>query len=93
MTENTLTIRRPAVAGTFYPGRPERLKIEVNRLLSEAQQTDLPPIRALIAPHAGYRYSGPVAASAFRQLQSLPQDGRRIVYLLGPCLLYTSRCV
>ena len=84
MTENALTIRRPAVAGTFYPGRPERLRAEVDRLLSEAKQADLPPIRALIAPHAGYRYSGPIAASAFRQLQSLPQHSRRIVYLLGP---------
>ena len=84
MAENTLTIRRPAVAGTFYPSRPERLQIEVNRLLAEAQQADLPPVRALIAPHAGYRYSGPIAASAFRQLQSLPRDGHRIVYLLGP---------
>ena len=37
MAESTLTIRRPAVAGTFYPSRPERLQIEVDRLLSEAQ--------------------------------------------------------
>ena len=43
MDESTLTIRHPAVAGTFYPGRPERLQIEVNRLLSESQQADLPP--------------------------------------------------
>ena len=84
MVENTLTIRRPAVAGTFYPSRAERLQAEVDRLLAEAKLVDLAPVRALIAPHAGYRYSGSIAASAFRQLQSLPRDGHRIVYLLGP---------
>ena len=72
MVESKLTIRHPAVAGTFYPSRAERLQAEVDRLLAEAKQADLPPVRALIAPHAGYRYSGPIAASAFRQLKACP---------------------
>ena len=83
MDETKLT-RRPAVAGTFYPGRPERLQAEVDRLLAEAKEADLPPVRALIVPHAGYRYSGPIAANGFRQLQRLPHDVRRTIYLLGP---------
>ena len=73
MVESTLTIRRPAVAGTFYPSRAERLQAEVDRLLAEAKLVDLAPVRALIAPHAGYRYSGSIAASAFRQLQACPR--------------------
>lgn len=84
MSESTLSRRRPAVAGMFYPSRPERLQAEVNRLLAEAEPADLPAVRALIVPHAGYRYSGPIAASAFRQLGKLPDGARRKVYLLGP---------
>lgn len=75
--------RHPAVAGAFYPGHRERLQAEVNRLLAEAKDAGLPPVAALIVPHAGYRYSGPVAASGFRQLQGRPHATRR-VYLLGP---------
>lgn len=84
MIDSSPIIRRPAVAGTFYPSRPDRLRAEVDRLLAEATEANLPPVKALIAPHAGYRYSGPVAATAFRQLQRLRHDARRTVYLLGP---------
>ncbi len=66
---NTPTIRPPAVAGTFYSDRPGKLAAAVENLLSQAQDAELGPVRALIAPHAGYRYSGPVAASAFQQLE------------------------
>jgi AmmeMemoRadiSam system protein B len=54
------------VAGAFYPANPGELSYEVDRLLAGVPLgggQDLP--RALIAPHAGYAYSGPVAASAF----------------------------
>lgn len=81
MTATVETIRRPAVAGTFYPSQPARLRSEIGRLLAEAQEVGLPPLRGLITPHAGYRYSGPVAASGFRQLQG---QGVRRVLLLGP---------
>lgn len=77
-------IRPPAVAGSFYPGRPERLADDVKSLLSAAR----PPIRdtapkALIVPHAGYIYSGPIAASAYACLAAGRDTIRRVV-LLGP---------
>jgi len=81
---NTTAIRPPAVAGTFYSDRPERLAAAVESLLGQAQDAGLGPLRALIAPHAGYRYSGPIAASAFRQLQASGRSQQCTVYLLGP---------
>ncbi len=68
MNTTTPTIRPPAVAGAFYSDRPDKLAAAVDTLLGQAQDAGLGPVRALIAPHAGYRYSGPIAASAFRQL-------------------------
>ncbi len=80
------SVRPWAVAGAFYPDDPGELCFEVDRLLDEAQHgvgQDLLP-RALIAPHAGYAYSGPVAASAFRHLAGAA--GRRLtrVVVIGP---------
>ena len=72
-------MRAPAVAGTFYPEDPHELAGEISRLLSETPPG--PPPKALIAPHAGYIYSGPVAAAAFRRVQGAPIA--RVV-LLGP---------
>ena len=63
------SVRPPAVAGTFYPGEPGALHDTVDRLLGEVQgdlHSERP--RALIAPHAGYAYSGPVAARAFSRV-------------------------
>jgi hypothetical protein len=84
MNITTPTIRPPAVAGTFYSDRPEKLAAAVESLLGQAQDAGLAPVRALIAPHAGYRYSGPIAASAFRQLRAAGNGQRPTVYLLGP---------
>jgi AmmeMemoRadiSam system protein B len=76
------TARPPAVAGMFYPADPRQLAHDVQKLLADARQNDLTP-KALIAPHAGYIYSGPIAASAYATL--LPIAGRiRRVVLLGP---------
>jgi len=77
-------VRPPAVAGSFYPAHPEALRSAVNRLVAHA----VPPaihgaLRALIAPHAGYVYSGPVAASAYAVLARASSRPHRIV-LLGP---------
>ena len=78
------TTRPPAVAGTFYPGDPEALRREVRALLDDAHATgDDRPLKALIAPHAGYVYSGPVAATAYARLRRLAGRIRRVV-LLGP---------
>ena len=76
-------VRRPAVAGQFYPADPRRLEATIAELLAQAPpHTDAPP-KALIAPHAGYVYSGPVAAAAFACLRrSAPVIAR--VVLVGP---------
>ena len=84
MNTTTPTIRPPAVAGAFYSDRPEKLAAAVENLLGQAPNAGLGLVRALIAPHAGYRYSGPIAASAFRQLAAAGAGERPTVYLLGP---------
>ena len=57
-----MTIRPAAVAGMFYPGDYTQLVRELRVMLAAAAVRELQP-KALIVPHAGYRYSGPVAAS------------------------------
>ncbi len=75
-------VRPPAVSGMFYPGDPEQLASDVRRMLAEAEPQGLIP-KALICPHAGYIYSGPVAANAYATLEPLAGRIRRVV-LLGP---------
>ncbi|WP_372950485.1 AmmeMemoRadiSam system protein B [Mariniphaga sp.] len=62
--------REPFVAGKFYPGTKGSLKKELSELFSAAKKTEKPqkPPQALISPHAGYVFSGKVAASAFNQI-------------------------
>lgn len=73
-------IRHPVAAGTFYPADPSLLASTVDALLAGAGSRGAPrSLRALVAPHAGYTYSGPVAASAF----ALAPENARVV-LLGP---------
>ena len=76
-------IRHPAVAGLFYPADKQILKNDIHQYLSEvtAEQKTMP--KALIVPHAGYVYSGPIAASAFKQLIPYKNKIKRIV-VLGP---------
>src|ERR671918_882803 len=75
--------RPAAVAGLFYPGEPASLARTVDDLLKHAatRAADVP--KALIAPHAGYVYSGPIAASAYRLLEPARDRIKRVV-LLGP---------
>lgn len=84
---SNLTVRPPAVAGQFYPADPDRLEAEVRRYLVEAEGPedceDYPLIKAIIVPHAGYPYSGPVAASAYLQLACSDIPVRRFI-LVGP---------
>lgn len=77
-------IRPAAVAGTFYPGDPAVLRRDVDTMLANAQprHAEQAP-KAIIVPHAGYIYSGPVAASAYACLASFRAQYRRVV-LLGP---------
>jgi len=77
--------RPPAVAGSFYPADPAELREQVSRLLAAAAAGPQP--KAVIVPHAGYVYSGAVAASAFRRLEA-----DRVV-LLGPSHFFPLRGV
>ena len=76
------TVRKPAVAGYFYPADPALLREEVGALLSAAPQAGPAP-KALIVPHAGYLYSGPIAARAYARLTDAARRIRRVI-LLGP---------
>jgi len=78
------TTRPAAVAGLFYPDNPTELKRTVTDLLADARgEASLHAPKALIVPHAGYIYSGAVAASAYARLGGLRGRIRRVV-LLGP---------
>ena len=61
-------IRVPVVAGTWYPGNKEVLKSEINKYYENSEKLNIDNIKALIVPHAGYAYSGQVAANGFNQL-------------------------
>ncbi|MBI4705903.1 MAG: AmmeMemoRadiSam system protein B [Deltaproteobacteria bacterium] len=74
--------REPAVAGTFYPGSPERLREQVEGFLADVPATGPAP-KAIIGPHAGTVYSGPIAASAYGRLREARARIGRVV-LLGP---------
>ena len=78
-------IRRPAVAGMFYPGSPSELARDVQALLQSvaprAVRETAP--KAIVAPHAGYVYSGPIAASIYARIAPAAARIRRVV-LLGP---------
>jgi AmmeMemoRadiSam system protein B len=77
-------VRAPFVAGSFYPSEPDALEAKVQGYLAEARiSRDSPLPKALIAPHAGYLYSGPVAGSAFASLIALRGRISRVV-LMGP---------
>jgi len=75
-------IREPAVAGSFYPADPAELQAELDALLEDVT-THYPPPKAMIVPHAGYIYSGPVAASGYASLVTVAEQITRVV-LLGP---------
>jgi hypothetical protein len=83
-----LLVREPAVSGSFYPAEPVSLRWFINEFLVQAitptgiLATEPGPLRGLIAPHAGYKYSGPIAAYAFKALRA--SRGTRRVFLLGP---------
>lgn len=77
------TVRAPAVAGLFYPDSAAELRAEIEDCLEAAPRRELPGhILGLISPHAGYTYSGPVAAHAYAPLQGKPI--RRVV-VISPC--------
>lgn len=80
----TASIRPAAVAGYFYPDDPQVLQAQIGEMLSTAVPLEtVSAPKALIVPHAGYVYSGPVAANAYATAAALRDVVRRVV-LLGP---------
>jgi AmmeMemoRadiSam system protein B len=73
MTTRASIVRRPAVAGQFYPGDPDDLRAQVDGYLAQATKSGPDP-DALISPHAGYVFSGHVAAAAFKQAEGVDYD-------------------
>lgn len=85
MPQSALSTRNPAVAGMFYPGDRVELARSIAQMLGTAATVapERPVPKAIIAPHAGYIYSGPIAASVYALLAPARQTIRRVV-LLGP---------
>ena len=73
-------VRAPAVAGQFYPADADELRIMVDALLANATRSEGEPI-GLMAPHAGYIFSGAVAARAFKQVEGVHYD---TIVVIGP---------
>ena len=81
--EVSKSIRPPAVSGYFYPSDPRELKKMVSDMLERAEKVEVKGrILALIAPHAGLKYSGRVAAEAFKQLEG--RDEIKTVVIIAP---------
>ncbi len=74
-------VKRPVVAGMFYPGTAQELSTTLSELMQTASATSKERPYALIAPHAGYQYSGPVAANAYATLEPWADQIRRVVVL------------
>jgi AmmeMemoRadiSam system protein B len=81
-----MSVRPPAVSGLFYPGDATELEEMVQRYLDGARPSGPAPV-ALIAPHAGYVYSGPVAATGYAAVKGPIER----VILLGPAHRYPLR--
>src|SRR2546422_7369788 len=80
-------VRPPGVAGTFYPADPVELRRWLTAALEEAARRCPAPAgpapKAIVAPHAGYVYSGPVAATAYARVARCREQTERVI-LLGP---------
>jgi AmmeMemoRadiSam system protein B len=79
----SMATRPPAVAGLFYPGDPDQLRTQVLDMLADVAATTKVMPKALIAPHAGYAYSGRAAAAAFATLRGSAQMITRVI-VIGP---------
>lgn len=78
---NPDAVRPAALAGAFYPARPDQLAGMADFYLAQAPDSPLPVPKALIAPHAGFIYSGPIAARAYARLRRGRGTIRRVVLL------------
>lgn len=77
-----MSVRSPAVAGLFYSDNADSLAMEVHSYLAGVEQRGPPP-KAMILPHAGYEYSGAVAASGYARLRRVRDIVTRVI-LIGP---------
>jgi hypothetical protein len=77
-----MTTRKPAVAGMFYPGQKEELRAMIEDFLSDIPEQE-GKLRGVIVPHAGYVYSGKVAAHAYALMKQF-RDKKMKIILLGP---------
>uniref|UniRef100_A0A7C4TXR5 MEMO1 family protein ENV82_02470 n=1 Tax=Caldisericum exile TaxID=693075 RepID=A0A7C4TXR5_9BACT len=80
----TMKIREAAAQGTFYPEDREELKSLIRRYVENAPLEELPGLKAIISPHAGYAYSGPVAGMSFKQLMNIDYLKLIKVIILAP---------
>lgn len=87
MTAKAQDVREPAVAGQFYPANASALKSQLEQMFTKAGSNEKSRnVRAIVAPHAGYVYSGALAAHSFSQI---PRDaGFDQIFLLGPSHRY-----
>ncbi len=84
------TARRASHAGSWYTADPHELRGQLNEWLGVAEKT-CGAARAIIGPHAGYSYSGPTAAWAYKHID---RDSVRRIFLLGPSHnLYSPKCL
>ncbi len=84
-SEKSLKARAPVFAGAFYPSEKDELARTIDNLLENAEKKELGgKVKALIVPHAGYFYSGQIAATGFKQIESEYET----VFLLGPSHRY-----
>lgn len=85
MSAHHRVVRPPTVAGFFYPSDPDELAESIKACFDDAvrpTESAAPP-KALVVPHAGYVYSGPIAATGYLRLAPVAETVRRVV-LLGP---------
>ncbi|HVM47670.1 MAG TPA: AmmeMemoRadiSam system protein B [Candidatus Acidoferrum sp.] len=87
-----LRVREPAVAGLFYPADPTTLSNTVDRLLKAAPEHHITGLKALVCPHAGYEFSGPTAAIAYKTLAG--RDMQTVI-VMGPShyAWFESACI
>ncbi len=74
-------IRRSLVAGSFYPGNPQTLKDMISGYMDKAKNHNLGNIKGLVSPHAGYVYSGQVAAFSYKQIADKDYD---CIFIIAP---------
>ncbi|WP_457622145.1 AmmeMemoRadiSam system protein B [Persephonella sp.] len=79
----SISVREPAVSNAFYPGNPEELKNLITHYLNMAPIYDIRP-EAVVSPHAGYIYSGEVAAVGYKQFLNLEKNKHYDILLIGP---------